>query len=136
MRPLFVNKAPYPVRSRFSAFQFSMSKPGTKVVSRAAVNGPDANEDWSGKTLTSIRLKPLPRTHSLRFGNENNITLASQGAEQGHDDEASSRHENGPWGYKVGAPSAHQDWQLDVIPTWTSLESGIRADGRLDKWEV
>lgn len=136
MRPLFVNKVPYPVRSRFSAFPFSMSKPGTKGVSRAAVDKPDANQDWSGNTLTSIRLKSLPRTHSLRFGNENNITLASQGAEQGHDDETSSRHENEPWKHNVGAPSTHQHWQLDVIPTWTSLESGIRADGRLDKWEV
>lgn len=135
MRPLFVNRVPYPVRSRFSAFRFSASKPGTKGVSRAVVDEGHGAQNWSGKTLTSIGLKPLPRSHSVKVGNEINITLASQGADQALDDETRS-HESEPWGQNVGSPSIYQEWQLDVIPTWTSLESGIRADGRLAKWAI
>lgn len=81
-------------------------------------------------------MKPLPKNYSSKFGNQNSINLASQGAEQGQDDEASSPHESEPWGHDVGAPGVNQEWQLDMLPTWTSLESGIRADGRLDKWAV
>lgn len=128
MRPLFVNRSPHPVRSRFSAFQFSASKP--------AVNNAHAAQNLSGKTLTSICMKPLPKKYSSKFDNQNSINLASQGAERGHDDEASSPHESEPWRHDVEAPSVYQDWQLDMLPTWTSLESGIRADGRLDKWAV
>ena len=128
MRPLFVNRSPHPVRSRFSAFQFSASK--------SAVNNAHVAQNWSGKTLTSICMKPLPKKYSSKFDKQNSINLAIQGAEQGHDDEASSPHESEPWRHDVGAPSVYQDWQLDILPTWTSLESGIRADGRLDKWAV
>lgn len=136
MRPLFLNRAPHPVRSRFSAFNFSTSKPGTKGVSRAAVNKAQKAQSWSGKTFTSIGLKSLPRIHSLKFGNENNITLASQGVSHGHDDEGSLPDERELWGQNVGALGGYQEWQLDVIPRMASLESGIRADGSLDKWGV
>lgn len=128
MRPLFVNRSPHPVRSRFSAFELSASKP--------AVNDAHAAQNLSGKTLTSIRMIPLSKKYSSRFDNQNSINLASQGAEQGHNDGASSPHESEPWRHDAGVPSVYQEWQLDMLPTWTSLESGIRADGRLDKWAV
>lgn len=136
MRPLFVNRAPHPVRSRFSAFQFSASKPGTKGVSRAAVNKAQKAQSWSGKTIISIGLKSLPRIHSLKPGNENNISLASQGVSHGHDDEGSLPEESEPWEQNVEAPGGYQEWQLDVMPRMASLESGIRADGSLVKWGV
>lgn len=135
MRPLFVNRTPFPVRTHFSAFRFPTSKAGTKGVSRAAVKNPYPDLDLSGSTLTSIGLKPLARNYSLKFDNEN-ITLASQGAFQDHDEESSPHGNEPPWGHNVGSRSGYQDWQLDVIPEWTSLESGIRADGRLAKWAV
>lgn len=136
MRPLFFHRAPFPVRSRFSAFRFPSSKPGTKGVSRAAVDEARAAQNWSGKTLTSIGLKSLPRSHSSKFGTQNSIALASQGADQGHDDEGYLPHESEPWGQNIGGRRGYREWQLDVIPTLASLESGIRADGSLDKWGI
>lgn len=136
MRPLFVHRAPFPVRSRFSAFRFPSSKRGSKGVSRAAVDDARAAQNWSGKTLTSIGLRSLPRSHSLKLGNQSSIALASQGADQDYDDEGSLPRESDPWGQSVGVPKGYQEWQLDVIPTLASLESGIRADGSLDKWGI
>ncbi|MCJ1463898.1 hypothetical protein MMC07_002507 [Pseudocyphellaria aurata] len=146
MRPLFLNRSAHPVRSRFSAFRFgsskSKSKTGTKGVSRAAIEDARAANNWSGNTLTSIGLTSFGRSPSPKVvDDEPNLALASQAADQGHDDdgdvERNASQESDPWEPSAGSVVGPcKDWQLDVIPTWTSLESGIRADERSNKWGI
>lgn len=153
MRPLFLHRAPHPVRSRFSAFPFSMSKPSVRGSVRLAdeeTPSSSQNQNLSGKTLTTF-ISSLPVRHSRKKPRLNRSV--SQDPVTSNDDEPSSDwqepwgqnvgaalHQSDPlqpWGQNIGASDGRQGWELDIMPSRTptgTVGTDPRTDGRVERW--
>lgn len=136
MRPLFLQRAPHPVRSRFSAFPFSLSR-----ASRGSVLLGDGRDDHPHRNLSGKTLTTFP-TATWKSGPD-------RSREDGDGDDEDPAAE--PWGHNIGARSARSQpwgqnigaavhgargWELDIMPASAGavLGTGPRTDGRVERW--
>lgn len=140
MRPLFTKHVAHPVRSRFSVFSFSISKPSTQ--------GTERIRDDSLKTSTSSAQKPPPIYNGLRHSHDPSAQQEMVDPESrdrwslywnepwgrniGAADPAGDLQ---PWGQNIGSPERPRDWELEIIPIGTP-KMGPQTDGRVEKWDV
>lgn len=132
MRPLFLQRAPHPVRSRFSAFPFSLSKASRGGSVR--LSGRDDNDhphhNLSGKTLTtfpSAAWKSGPDRSCQDGDDDEDPAVEPWGLNIG----ARPTTRSQPWGQNIGA-----GWELDIMPASAVLGTGTgpRTDGRVERW--
>lgn len=148
MRPLFLHRTSHPVRSRFSAFRFSMSKPEVRGSVRLADRDHQSStQNLSGKTLTTL-LPSLPSRYSRKSCQDQsasrdpvtskNDKISSDWQEPwGQNVGATNRSDPlQPWGQNIGALDGRQGWELDIMPSGAGTTgTGPRTDGRVDRWE-
>lgn len=141
MRPLFTNHVAHPVRSRFSAFSFSISKGTSRGTERIS------NDSLKNDTSVTAQ-KPPPIYKSFR---PNQDPSAQQEMVDSESRDRWSLYWNEPWGRNIGAadpaddlqpwgqnigsPERPRDWELEIIPIGTP-KLGPQTDGRVEKWDV
>ncbi len=140
MRPLFTNHVAHPVRSRFSVFSFSISKPSPRGTERIS--------DDSLKTSMSTAQKPPPIYKAFRHSHYPSAQQEMVDPESrdrwslywnepwGRNIGAADRAEDlQPWGQNIGSLERPRDWELEIIPIGTP-KLGPQTDGRVEKWDV
>ncbi|MCJ1425076.1 hypothetical protein MMC29_002964 [Sticta canariensis] len=146
MRPIFLNRAPHPVRSRFSAFSFSISRPSVRDSMRLAEEETPSTQNLSGKTLTTF-IPSLPGRYGRKSRHDRS---ASRDPITSNDDETSLNWQEPwgqnigaanrsdplqPWGQNIGALDGRQGWELDIMPPSTcTAGTGPQTDGRVERW--
>lgn len=147
MRPLFIKRRAFPVRSTFSKFSFSISQGMTRIEDEESRTDPNL----SGKTVTLRSTELIPRIPSLKFPNDYNISFDLPVQEVRTRDDQSKRSStpveelwgqnvgahhpaHQPWGQNVGTQNGNQEWELDFITPGTSPERELRTDGWREQW--
>ena len=137
MRPIFTNHVSHPIRSRFSAFSFSVSKPSIRGTERIA------DETSTMKPFPSTSKKPFPsndpsRNTTDRPTNQETVDVGARDGCSLYWSEPWGQNigavmDMQPWGQNIGAGDRSLGWELEIVPVGTPAP-GPPTDGRVEKW--